>query len=242
MNIVICILLVSKVHARFDEVLKIAKKRNFSIKTVSDRKNKLTDHNVQNMLFKDFETFEPKQFKKFTKLERFNTFLTRWEIFSEIAMQPYDYFIFIRSDLYIDLEEFNDQVMQKPVLLLRNFKIFDPKIPFLRKFFLENHIFDGVICGKTDFFRRSYYLIRKSMEVEASKERSVPPCFSKLFLNIPKVHYCKKPPEYYLNKVLSMYGRDSVCFLVSKTVSWHCYKPLGHLDNILRYPYFKKKI
>jgi len=241
MNTVLCILLVSKIHSRLGELLDKACKRGFQVKLICDRESDFSNVEKERNILKNLEVYIPDEKKKLTDCARFNRFLLRWKSFSEIAQQPFDYYIFIRSDLFINLNEFNSEILKKPVSLLKNFKILDPKVPILRKYFLEDHIFDGLIAGQSSFFKKSYNLIRQNMKKEVDRKKHDKFLLSKLLLNIPSVNYERKSPEYYLNKALFDFGRDKVHFWCSLSASWECYKPMGLLDTILRYPYFNTK-
>ena len=240
MSTVLYILLVSKIHSRLGELLDNASTRGFQVKLICDRESKLLNVEKESNILKNLEVYVPDK-KKLKGSDRFNRFLLRWKNFSEIAHQPFDYYIFIRSDLFIDLDEFNSEILKKPVSLLKNFKILDPKTPILRKYFLQDHIFDGLIAGQSSFFKNAYYLIKKNMKKEVDRKKNDNFLLSKLLLNMPSVNYERKSPEYYLNKALFDFGRDKVHFWRSLSASWECYKPMGLLDTIFRYPYFNTK-
>lgn len=164
---------------------------------------------------------------------RFDKFLCFWKEISVLSQNMNSkQAVIIRADFYIDpLEFYKILEIKKSLLLLNNYSL--PHIPFIGRYFLKGHIFDGFIRADKELIKNLYYEIQNTMSVTKKS-------YFNLKFNIPKVNHFDKCPEYYLIKSLKKICNANTVRVNAKNCEWGI-RQWGILDTIFRKPFFRLK-
>tara|TARA_Y100001936_G_scaffold240400_1_gene274800 strand:- start:19993 stop:20715 length:723 start_codon:yes stop_codon:yes gene_type:complete len=168
-------------------------------------------------------------------------FLYRWFEIQRICKEINDNnnVTYIRSDLYAtlpNLETLASLSSKYQFIVSRKYKIKSIKLPILKRFFLKDHMFDGLVVSKAKSLRLVYSKILQQMlqiktNFKGSKELLIlKKTLNDISLNTPSIQFYGYYPEQILKMSFGarLYQHDC------KDMIWSPYKPLGLKDKIFR--------
>lgn len=191
------------------------------------------DDSHPNKIFKNIKKVNYINVERNNMSDRFDKFLSLWREISNLSQNINSkQTIVIRADLYINPIEFFKIIENKSsLLILSNYSI--PYIPFIGRYFPDGHFFDGFIKCDKELTKNIYNEIENT--ISATKKS-----FFNFKINIPKVSYLNKCPEYYLIKSLKKMCNENIVRIGVKNCEWSI-KKWGILDFIFRRPFFRTK-
>ena len=161
------------------------------------------DDSHPDKIFKNNKKINYVNVKRKNMNDRFDKFFIIMERISTLSQNVnFEQTVIIRSDFYINPIEFLKILENKKSLsILSNFSI--PYIPFIGRYFPDGHFFDGFIKGDKELMKNVYNEIENTISTTKKS-------FFNFKINVPKVNYLNKCPEYFLLNSLKKICKEDV--------------------------------
>jgi len=251
MKVILQIYICSRIDPKFISFIESLSRRNYKIIIFDGQKTHPRAISIKSLLSR-LKKVNPNLISNSSRKEKF---IQRWKQLLDFKeIQNYDYLIFLRSDISMDLEEFdiafkNFERADLDVLFVKNYEIsIGTDIPFIRRFFLKNHMSDIFFISRIEpTLLLSKNIIENCLKLD-SKELFFTNKYKEYFrkLSLPSVYFLKYCPEAVIN-LCSVRLRKKKVTIDSLTWNYFSKKEANHrylinlFDYVFRYPLFTKK-